>query len=84
MHDIGVGTSGESLQRAEIVPGSLPRKVGNGISFRNYSAEYSRNGFCYSAEESAHSEVYGKVNFEARNGTELHGKKFVLQKILLQ
>jgi hypothetical protein len=114
-------TSGESLQRAEIVPeleflknlwglgteeeegyrtglpgyigwrnsflginsgapymfkntgsGSLPRKVGKGISFRNNSAEWSRKGFRYSAEESAHSEVYGRVNSEARNGTESH------------
>ncbi len=49
VRDRGVGTPGESLQRAEIVPGSLPRKAGNGISFRNYSAEYSRNGLGYSA-----------------------------------
>jgi hypothetical protein len=32
VHDRGVGTPGESLQRAKMVPGSLPRKVGNGIS----------------------------------------------------
>jgi hypothetical protein len=43
-----------------------------------------RKGFRYSAEESPHFEVYGRVNSEARNGTELYGKKIVLQKILLQ
>ena len=35
-------------------------------------------GFCYSAEESAHSEVHERVYFEARNGTEFRENFLVL------
>ena len=34
----------------------LQTRVGNGILFRKNSAEQTRNGFRYSAEESAHLE----------------------------
>jgi hypothetical protein len=50
-------------------------RVGNGISFRKNSAEWTWNDFRYSAEESAHSEPFWfprKSQFRSseRNGTE--------------
>jgi hypothetical protein len=46
-------------------------RAGNEISFRKISAELARNSFRYFLEESAHSEVHGRVNSKARNGMEL-------------
>ncbi len=43
--------------------------LGLATEFRSEKLD-SRNGFRYSAEESGHSEFYGRVNSEARNGTE--------------
>jgi hypothetical protein len=54
-------------------------RVGNRISYEKNSMEWTRIGFRYSAEESAHSDFLRRANSEAgngmeRNGTEFHGK----------
>ncbi len=46
-------------------------RAGNEIFFRKNSAELARNSFRYSVEESAHSEIHGRVNSKARNVMEL-------------
>ncbi len=60
--------------------GSLPTsRVGNGISFRTNSAEETRNGFRYSAEESAHSEAFRvlrKSQFRSSEGNRTKKIKF--------
>jgi hypothetical protein len=51
-------------------------RVGNGISFRKNSSEWTRNDFRYSAEESAHSEVFRipkKSQFRCSERTERSG-----------
>ncbi len=53
----------------------IPCRVGNGISFRKNSAELTRSGFRYSAEESPHSEAFrvprkNLFRSSERNGTE--------------
>ncbi len=51
-------------------------RVGNGISFRENSAEQTRNDFRYSAEESAHSEAFRVPSAEEpipKFGTEQNG-----------
>jgi hypothetical protein len=52
-------------------------KVGNGILFRKNSCSH------YLVEESAHSEVHGRVNAEARNGKR-EKTSFIKQPKLLQ
>ncbi len=61
-------------------------KVGSGISFRKNSAEYARNSFRYSAEESAHSEAFRSLQkslFRSSERKEIAWKKIVLPKILI-
>ncbi len=70
----------------DMMAASVRVRVGNEISFRKNSAEQTRNGFHFTAEESPHSEAfrgYVRVNSKARNGTEFDMKKLV-KKILLQ
>jgi len=68
----GRGIGEKDHGRRKIGQSSFLTMFDSKISFRKNSAEKTRNGFRYSAEESApwHSKVYGRVNSEARNETE--------------
>ncbi len=62
-------------------------RVGNGISFRKNSAEQTRIGFRYLRKKllfPRHSEVYERVNSEARNRRKWNEKNQFYKKILLQ
>ncbi len=48
-------------------------RVGNGISFRKNSAEQTRNGFRYSAEESGHSEAFRGLPEESIPSSDWNG-----------
>ncbi len=57
-------------------------RVGNRISFRKNSEKYTRNGVCYSAEESAHSKAFRaqwKTQFRSseRKGIKWRKKKII-------
>jgi len=45
-------------------------RVGNWISYWKYSAEFTRNGFRYSTEESAHSEAFRGLQKSQFRGSE--------------
>ncbi len=61
-------------------------RAGNEILFRKISAELAWNSFRYSVEESAHSEVHGRVISKARNIMELREKSkfYKTSKIIYQ
>ncbi len=77
----------DSLKTNHCVMTRWKRTTGNGISFRKIP--WNRLGKVSVIPRKKvviprHSEVYGRVNSEARNGTEWHEKKLVLQNILQQ
>ncbi len=69
-----------NLQHAHFLV--FPLRVGNGISFRTNSAEWTRNGFRYSAEKSTHSKAFRvprKSQFRSSERNGIPWKKLVLR-----